>query len=207
MMIEPIRLDCGHRFCGHCLKNASSAGKKCPLCRYEYKVGIKRNNIDLEFERRLKLAYPDEFKRRCEDLARDYCLLSSIVDLRFAVGNKYTLLDKDKCKFLSDGTAINHRWQAYVELLPVEGVDQPPTQIMHKLISHITFKVYETYCKAQMVTKITPKPGDGWLWMKRLAWGAFDLPTVIYFRPELKIKPIYCRFMLKFGPEGRRFIV
>ena len=33
LMIEPVRLACGHRFCGTCLKQAANERPRCPLCR------------------------------------------------------------------------------------------------------------------------------------------------------------------------------
>ena len=77
---------------------------------------------------------------------------------------------------------------------------------MHKIVSHVTFELHHTY-RGKRLQKIMCKPGDSELWYRRDAYGYFDLPTVIYFRPELNMKPLHCEFELAFEPGGRQFTV
>ena len=62
LMVEPVLLDCKHRFCNHCMKrflnksnhiNAIQNFKKnCPLCRQGIKV--KKMEIDYKFQNLIK---------------------------------------------------------------------------------------------------------------------------------------------------------
>ena len=94
LMIEPVRLACGHRFCGTCLKQAANEKPRCPLCRVKSPTAdqIGAKDIDVGFQKQLKTAYPDEFYTRKTELNKSNQLLGSKIDLVFTVGNRYRKL-------------------------------------------------------------------------------------------------------------------
>ena len=87
---------------------------------------------------------------------------------------------------MNDGTPLDNQWTAFVQMRPINGVEQQPSNIMHKIVSHVTFELHSTY-KGQKVHRFTPRAGINEVSYQRVAWGYFDLPTAIHFKPELKL--------------------
>mmetsp|Transcript_39015 Transcript_39015/g.44611 ORF Transcript_39015/g.44611 Transcript_39015/m.44611 type:complete len:88 (+) Transcript_39015:31-294(+) len=71
LLVDPVRLDCGHLFCKFCLENyfENQDAKKCPMCRHKVVAdkdsksvcGIKLK-IDESVKEEIKATFADEYE-------------------------------------------------------------------------------------------------------------------------------------------------
>ena len=64
IMVEPIRLQCKHRFCASCLMQAANNGNFCPLCKAKHYLQFKKSEIDVPFQKLIAQTHIAEFDKR-----------------------------------------------------------------------------------------------------------------------------------------------
>jgi hypothetical protein len=62
LLCEPVTIQCGHRFCDHCLVNASATCSFCPMCRAEQQLHPSNHTPDKHLKQYLKQFFPTEYK-------------------------------------------------------------------------------------------------------------------------------------------------
>ena len=129
VMVEPVSLECNHRFCWPCIKHSKSVKSQCPLCR----VDIIELAIDQKYQAYIKESFAPDFQKQKEILKKNGKLFEDIFDFDLEVGNHYRLLAKGFSK-TPDGARNNQHWTAYVRCT------DPMRKIDH-LIEKVTFKM------------------------------------------------------------------
>ena len=195
IMIEPLKLKCGHRFCAHCFKKATGINKQCPLCRAKTDgTKVDRHSIDLKYQKQLKQKFSDQFEKRYKELEEAGYLVADMIDVQFEVGNRFKLLKKFNTN--KQGYENKNEWTAFVYMRPLK-VDDYTFQHVSRLVSHVTFELCEGW-PGKLLQKVEAKAGDREVALKRRGWGYFELPITIHFHKELKIEPMECYHMLDF---------
>lgn len=97
----PVKLQCNHSFCNHCLESWFNHEKDklhCPLCFQEYPLSIKIE-IDKELKRKIELIYKKEL-----EILKEFRTYESknkkSEEVKFIYGNTYQrILNEERWKF------------------------------------------------------------------------------------------------------------
>lgn len=188
-MVEPVSLECNHRFCWPCIKHSKSVKSVCPMCR----IDIKMLEIDQKYQAYIKESFAPDFKKQKEILKKNGKLFEDIYDFDLEIGNHYRLVTKGFTK-TPDGARNNQHWTAYVRCT------DPMKKINH-LIEKVVFKFDpEIVPKPHLVTivpgKVEPKGSAApvpfarkdEISHSRYSWGVFEMTITIHWKKELNRK-------------------
>lgn len=70
LFYEPATLPCGHTFCRHCIKQATTFNNKCPLCRTIFHSNFNPP-ITISLKNILEKLFPEEYKARSMEVNQE----------------------------------------------------------------------------------------------------------------------------------------
>ena len=101
--IEPVIINCGHRFCNYCLEEYSDYGKTdCPLCKEPFEQSDLVT--DIETAEKLKKRYQKEYDKRLKEINK-----INKQKIEVVCGNRHELVN---------GEYNNHMWTCFVTFKP-----------------------------------------------------------------------------------------
>ena len=71
---------------------------------------------------------------------------------------------------------------------------------MDKLITHVEFKLHETF--RNPLRKVAMKPGTSEICLGMIGWGTFEVPMTIHFKKELCIPAMQVEHHLSFDTNA-----
>lgn len=193
ILVEPIKVSCGHIYCRFCLDelilNSTDENEfKCPMCRSSIDKGLDFE-IESFLDCCLKEKFPSEYNVRLkavEDLRK---LWGEYEKLRISYGNTHELVSEPRQSRSMLQYKNTHRWCTFVEL------DKEKSH----LIDQVVFELHPTF-NPNTVT-ITKPPFQ----ISRLGWGMFEITIIIHWNKNfIDAEPLKLQHCLSFTGNGIR---
>jgi hypothetical protein len=220
MMVEPVRITCGHLVCLSCAEKLLINGNpKCPMDRspfdYEKDISYDENVFQTNFNK-----HNDEFMERATKIIKAREENYGLMPLQVIYGNHHELKPgEDQNK---------HYWRCFVKVEKSNGktqqmlekfrISSPIYKIIGKnpepdpelkkqkskggedvefeqedIIKKVTFNLHPTFNPPSIYVNKAP------FQLSRIGWGTFNIGIVIEFQDYLKIDKMELDHMLSFS--------
>ena len=224
LIIEPIKIKCGHIFCLTCIeKLILDANVKCPLDRIEYNFEKDLIYDDSVMQINFR-ENSEEFREKANRILEKLKEKSKIKEVQILYGNTH-----DSVNSLTNN---KHKWTCYVKVADMGGkinavLDNfkreeklrsileikeeeiitrnekipstskllSPNKNLEGIIKSVTFKLHPTFNPPSV--KVCEPPFQ----VYRLGWGVFDIEITIEFFCNLNIENIKLNHFLSFSDE------
>lgn len=195
LLVEPVRLPCGHAYCRRCLASAFKEGRRCPLCRLDIddpQFDPSLAPVNRQLENYLRRSCTVEYAQRLVDAATE---AARTVALR--------LVNTHDIGF-ANGRPLHH-WTAHVNLATADFGDSAlvsPSQhvvrewTLDELVEEVRFvpfpcRVWDSqrgrFVLSQHADLVVRKPPFE---LKGMSLGLFDLHVIVVWRTWLNLIPI-----------------
>lgn len=215
IMVEPVRVKCGHLYCLLCIEKLIIAGDvRCPMDRKEFDF-----KTDLKMDKYIAGQNWQNFEKCCHERAnRIYEYRKDRVrmeELTLNFGNHHTLLDTDQ--------ESKHQWTAFVTIKKIDssikeimehlrkeadiegilGLGEMTSKMVrektpydnipdNKIIKRVTFKLHPTFTPNMIPV------ADTSFKITRVGWGAFNITMIVEFHDYLNIETMELDHYLDF---------
>lgn len=120
IMVEPIKLPCGHKFCLWCVKSRIELQRRCSKCKDNIEDLSRQNlNIYKPTQKKAEKHYPFEFRKQKLVLMKSEKYIGDKVPLKFSYGNYHKILERDDFTG-SKNTRKQHEFIMFFELSQFE---------------------------------------------------------------------------------------
>lgn len=183
LMVEPVKLPCGHYFCLLCIEKIqiyNPMTTACPFCKQEAKNFAMV--IDTTKQEEIKMQNEEIYNSRLADIREIRFQNNKAFKLTLVYGNKYR-------NQTYPNNVLVHFWCCYVKFAN-QGED------ISKYIDKVTFVLHETF--KDPIHEVTKAPFQ----VAGRGWGYFNIPITIEWNPKLKMEKTKFDYMLAFYGEG-----
>ena len=222
LIIEPIKIKCGHIFFLICIEKLTlDANVKCPLDRieYNYEKDLIYDDSVMEINFREN---SEEFKKKAFIILKKLNERLKIKEVQILYGNTH--------ESVNSSTNNKHKWTCYVKvsepdvkikavlenfkrkeklnsILGIDkeeiskGIEKIPTTLklpnknLDDIIKSVTFNLHPTFNPPSV--KVSEPPFQ----ISRIGWGVFEIEIKIEFLTNLNIETIKLNHFLSFSDE------
>ena len=195
LMIEPVKLDCGHLICLSCLEKTLMVKRECPACRKHIPMNFKLK-VDTVTQQMCKNSRSEEFKEGYAELKQEIDRRNLYCDMDFVLGNRHEHVPQ-KVKVGEKWITRNlHKWTLFLKASDPT-VDASLTELIEKVKVSLDEDYGATYAWI--------RPKDDKFELTYTGWAPFVSTVTIYWKREtgMRFEPTSVYHRLSFKGKGQ----